>query len=89
MAENIEELGINALGKRPLADFTRSVPAGAVTKKQSVYLSQEQHQFLMLLSNLPGLQCSLSDLLANVVQAFREDYTPEIKHKMRELEQAL
>lgn len=72
---------------RPLAYFT--TPAQEVTKKQSVYLPVELHRALATVVNLPGVEVSLSDLLANIVQAWREDHRAEVRKRYREGEKSI
>lgn len=72
---------------RPLAYFT--TPAKEVTKKQSVYLPVELHRALATVVNLPGVEVSLTDLLANIVQAWREDHRAEVRKQYREGEKSI
>ena len=72
---------------RPLAYFT--TPAEQVTKKQSVYLPVELHRALATVVNLPGVEVSLSDLLANIVQAWRDDHRAEVRKRYREGEKGI
>ena len=72
---------------RPLAYFT--TPAKEVTKKQSVYLPVELHRALATVVNLPGVDVSLSDLLANIVQAWRDDHRAEVRKRYREGEKGI
>jgi hypothetical protein len=72
---------------RPLAYFT--TPAKEVTKKQSVYLPVELHRALTTVVNLPGVDVSLSDLLANIVQAWRDDHRAEVRKRYREGEKGI
>ncbi|WP_283566941.1 hypothetical protein [Hymenobacter sp. H14-R3] len=72
---------------RPLAYFT--TPAKEVTKKQSVYLPVELHRALATVVNLPGVDVSLSDLLANIVQAWRDDHRTEVRKRYREGEKGI
>jgi hypothetical protein len=72
---------------RPLAYFT--TPAKEVTKKQSVYLPVELHRALTTIVNLPGVDVSLSDLLANIVQAWRDDHRAEVRKRYREGEKGI
>jgi hypothetical protein len=72
---------------RPLAYFT--TPAQQVTKKQSVYLPVELHRALATVVNLPGVEVSLSDLLANIVQAWRDDHRAEVRKRYREGEKGI
>ncbi len=74
-------------GARPLAYFT--TPAQQVTKKQSVYLPVELHRALATVVNLPGVEVSLSDLLANIVQAWRDDHRAEVRKRYREGEKGI
>lgn len=72
---------------RPLTYFT--TPAKEVTKKQSVYLPVELHRALATVVNLPGVEVSLSDLLANIVQAWRDDHRAEVRKRYREGEKGI
>ncbi len=72
---------------RPLAYFT--TPAQQVTKKQSVYLPVELHRALATVVNLPGVDVSLTDLLANIVQAWRDDHRAEVRKRYREGEKGI
>jgi len=72
---------------RPLAYFT--TPAKEVTKKQSVYLPVELHRALATVVNLPGVEVSLTDLLANIVQAWRDDHRAEVRKRYREGEKSI
>lgn len=73
--------------RRDLAYFT--TPATAVTKKQSVYLPVELHRALATVVNLPGVDVSLTDLLANIVQAWRDDHRAEVRKRYREGEKSI
>lgn len=72
---------------RPLAYFT--TPAKEATKKQSVYLPVELHRALATVVNLPGVDVSLTDLLANIVQAWRDDHRAEVRKRYREGEKGI
>jgi len=72
---------------RPLTYFT--TPAQQVTKKQSVYLPVELHRALATVVNLPGVEVSLTDLLANIVQAWRDDHRTEVRKRYREGEKGI
>ncbi len=72
---------------RPLAYFT--TPAKEATKKQSVYLPVELHRALATVVNLPGVEVSLTDLLANIVQAWRDDHRAEVRKRYREGEKSI
>ena len=72
---------------RPLAYFT--IPAKEVTKKQSVYLPVELHRALATVVNLPGVEVSLTDLLANIVQAWRDDHRAEVRKRYRDGEKSI
>ena len=76
-----------SLQPRPLAYFT--TPAKEVTKKQSVYLPVELHRALATVVNLPGVEVSLTDLLANIVQAWRDDHRAEVRKRYREGEKSI
>lgn len=73
--------------RRDLAYFT--TPATAATKKQSVYLPVELHRALATVVNLPGVDVSLTDLLANIVQAWRDDHRAEVRKRYREGEKSI
>lgn len=73
--------------RRNLAYFT--TPAREVTKKQSVYLPVELHRALTTVVNLPGVEVSLTDLLANIVQAWREDHRAEVRKRYRDGEKSI
>ena len=73
--------------RRDLAYFT--TPATAATKKQSVYLPVELHRALVTVVNLPGVDVSLTDLLANIVQAWRDDHRAEVRKRYREGEKSI
>ncbi|TDN38071.1 hypothetical protein A8B98_00450 [Hymenobacter sp. UV11] len=70
-----------------MAYFT--TPAKEVTKKQSVYLPVELHRALATVVNLPGVEVSLTDLLANIVQAWRDDHRAEVRKRYREGEKGI
>jgi hypothetical protein len=70
-----------------LAYFT--TPAKEPTKKQSVYLPVELHRALATVVNLPGVEVSLSDLLANIVQAWRDEHRAEVRKRYREGEKGI
>ena len=73
--------------RRDLAYFT--TPATAATKKQSVYLPIELHRALATVVNLPGVDVSLTDLLANIVQAWRDDHRAEVRKRYRDGEKSI
>ena len=73
--------------RRDLAYFT--TPATAATKKQSVYLPVELHRALATVANLPGVDVSLTDLLANIVQAWRDDHRAEVRKRYRDGEKSI
>lgn len=73
--------------RRDLAYFT--TPATVATKKQSVYLPVELHRALATVVNLPGVDVSLTDLLANIVQAWRDDHRAEVRKRYREGEKSI
>jgi hypothetical protein len=90
MAENDEYLGLLSpapTATRSLSHFTR--PASTGGKKQSVYLPVELHRALITATNLPGVDVSLTDLLANIVQAWREDLRAEMLELYREGEKGI
>jgi hypothetical protein len=70
-----------------LAYFT--TPAKEATKKQSVYLPVELHRALTTVVNLPGVEVSLTDLLANIVQAWRDDHRAEVRKRYRDGEKSI
>lgn len=73
--------------RRDLAYFT--TPAKETTKKQSVYLPVELHRALATVVNLPGVDVSLTDLLANIVQAWRDDHRAEVRKRYRDGEKSI
>ena len=73
--------------RRDLAYFT--TPATGTTKKQSVYLPVELHRALATVVNLPGVDVSLTDLLANIVQAWRDDHRAEVRKRYRDGEKSI
>ena len=73
--------------RRDLAYFTTS--ATAATKKQSVYLPVELHRALATVVNLPGVDVSLTDLLTNIVQAWRDDHRAEVRKRYRDGEKSI
>lgn len=73
--------------RRDLAYFT--TPATVATKKQSVYLPVELHRALATVVNLPGVDVSLTDLLANIVQAWRDDHRAEVRKRYRDGEKSI
>ena len=73
--------------RRDLAYFT--TPAKEATKKQSVYLPVELHRALATVVNLPGVDVSLTDLLANIVQAWRDDHRAEVRKRYRDGEKSI
>jgi hypothetical protein len=73
--------------RRDLAYFT--TPATGATKKQSVYLPIELHRALATVVNLPGVDVSLTDLLANIVQAWRDDHRAEVRKRYRDGEKSI
>jgi hypothetical protein len=81
--------------KRPFAYFGQSpkppeppkkgdlVPAKG---KKGVNISAAHHQQLVLLAGLPSLGgVKLGDLLDNILQAYFEDYAPEVLRELRKL----
>lgn len=73
--------------RRDLAYFT--TPVTVATKKQSVYLPVELHRALATVVNLPGVDVSLTDLLANIVQAWRDDHRAEVRKRYRDGEKSI
>jgi predicted lipid-binding transport protein (Tim44 family) len=69
-------------GKRPLAHFGQALPVtkSKANRKLVVQLTPEMYQYLAHVSTLPGLDgVPLPDLAVAILQAWREDYRPEIK----------
>jgi hypothetical protein len=69
-------------GKRPLAHFGQALPVtkSKANRKLVLQLTPEMYQYLAHVSTLPGLDgVPLPDLAVAVLQAWREDYRPEIK----------
>jgi hypothetical protein len=73
--------------RRDLSYFT--APAKEATKKQSMYLPVELHRALATVVNLPGVDVSLTDLLANIVQAWRDDHRAEVRKRYRDGEKSI
>ena len=71
-----------AAGKRPLAHFGQALPVtkSKANRKLVLQLTPEMYQYLAHVSTLPGLDgVPLPDLAVAILQAWREDYRPEIK----------
>jgi hypothetical protein len=71
-----------AAGKRTLTHFGQARPAtkSKANRKLVLQLTPEMHQYFAHVSTLPGLDgVPLSDLAVAILQAWREDYRPEIK----------
>lgn len=69
-------------GKRPLAHFGQALPVtkSKANRKLVLQLTPEMYQYLAHVSTLPDLDgVPLSDMAVAVLQAWREDYRPEIK----------
>ncbi len=49
-----------------------------------MYLPVELHRALAVVVNPPGLEVSLSDLLANIAQAWRDDHRAEVRKRYRQ-----
>ena len=76
-----DELATTA-GKRPLAHFGQALPVtkSKANRKLVLQLTPEMYQYLAHVSTLPGLDgVPLPDLAVAILQAWREDYRPEIK----------
>ena len=76
-----DELATTA-GKRPLGHFGQALPAtkSKANRKLVLQLTPEMYQYLAHVSTLPGLDgVPLPDLAVAILQAWREDYRPEIK----------
>ena len=76
-----DELATTA-GKRPLTHFGQALPVtkSKANRKLVLQLTPEMYQYLAHVSTLPGLDgVPLPDLAVAVLQAWREDYRPEIK----------
>jgi hypothetical protein len=74
--------------KRLLAVFGQK-PASRkdAPKRKPVNISAAHHQQLVLLAGLPALGgIALGDLLDNMLQAFFEDYAPEIQAELQKLQ---
>ena len=71
-----------ATGKRTLAHFgqARTVTKSKANRKLVLQLTPEMYQYFAHVATLPGLDgVPLSDLAVAILQAWREDYRPEIK----------
>jgi len=69
-------------GKRPLAHFGQAQPVAKskANRKLVVQLTPEMYQYFAHVATLPGLDgVPLPDLALAILQAWREDYRPEIK----------
>ncbi len=80
-APESDELATTA-GKRPLAHFGQALPAtkSKANRKLVLQLTPEMYQYLAHVATLPALDgVPLSDLAVAILQAWREDYRPEIK----------
>jgi hypothetical protein len=68
--------------KRPLAHFGQVLPVtkSKANRKLVLQLTPEMYQYFAHVSTLPGLDgVPLPDLAVAILQAWREDYRPEIK----------
>jgi hypothetical protein len=80
-APESDELATTA-GKRPLAHFGQALPVtkSKANRKLVLQLTPEMYQYLAHVATLPALDgVPLSDLAVAILQAWREDYRPEIK----------
>lgn len=71
-----------AAGKRPLAHFGQALPVtkSKANRKLVLQLTPEMYQFFALAAALPGLDgVAVPDLAHAILQAWREDYRPDIK----------
>lgn len=69
-------------GKRPLAHFGQALPVtkSKANRKLVLQLTPEMYQYLAHVSTLPALDgVALPDLALAILNAWREDYRPEIK----------
>jgi hypothetical protein len=69
-------------GKRPLAHFGQALPAtkSKANRKLVLQLTPEMYQYFAHVATLPGLDgVPLSNLAVAILQAWREDYRPDIK----------
>lgn len=69
-------------GKRPLAHFGQALPVtkSKANRKLVLQLTPEMYQYFAHVATLPGLDgVPLPDLAVAILQAWREDYRPEIK----------
>ena len=76
-----DELATTA-GKRPLAHFGQALPVtkSKANRKLVLQLTPEMYQFFALAAALPGLDgVAVPDLAHAILQAWREDYRPDIK----------
>lgn len=70
------------LTKRPLAHFGQGSPLtkSKANRKLVLQLTPEMYQYFAHVATLPALDgVALSDLALTILQAWREDYRPEIK----------
>ena len=73
---------LSPASKRPLAHFGQGRPAtkSKANRKLVLQLTPEMYQFFALASALPGLDgVAIPDLALAILQAWREDYRPDIK----------
>ncbi len=80
-APTSDELATTA-GKRPLAHFGQALPVtkSKANRKLVLQLTPEMYQFFALAAALPGLDgVAVPDLAHAILQAWREDYRPDIK----------
>ena len=69
-------------GKRPLAHFGQALPVTKSKAKRKLVLqiTLEMYQFFALTAALPGLDgVAVPDRAHAILQAWREDYRPDIK----------
>ncbi len=69
-------------GKRPLAHFGQALPVtkSKANRKLVLQLTPEMYQFFALAAALPGLDgVAVPDLAVAILQAWRDDYRPDIK----------
>ncbi len=80
-APESDELATSA-GKRPLAHFGQALPAtkSKANRKLVLQLTPEMYQYFAHVATLPALNgVALPDLALAILQAWREDYRPDIK----------
>ncbi len=80
-APESDELAPTA-GKRPLAHFGQTRPAtkSKANRKLVLQLTPEMYQYFAHVATLPALDgVALPNLVLAILQAWREDYRPEVK----------